>query len=146
MQNGDLSSQVVPRLVLVFEGALGFLPESKLLAYNALGSQGDWWRAARCWDLHELMCRKIWDVVFRQSFQLEVVTYAGPDDFADALQVRFDEENLPISRTLASTPARMARRLAYAPDIAAVYDADRANAFKYGGKGRLLTSVHLLGR
>lgn len=146
MKNGDLSNVVVPRLVLVFEGALGFLPADRMLEYNTLGSRGDWWRAARCWDLNELMMQKIWDVVFRQSFQLEVVTYAGPDELAEALQVRFDEENLPISRTLASTPARMARRLAYAPDIAAVYDADRDNAFKYGGKGRLLTSVHLLGR
>lgn len=146
MLNGDLSNVVVPRLVLVFEGALGFLPPDRVEQYNKLGSAGHWDQAARCWDLNELMMRKIWDVVWRQSFQLEVVTYAGPQNLAESLQERFDEENLPVSRTLASTPDRMARRLAYAPDIAVVYDSNAEHAFTYGGKGRYLTSVHMLGR
>jgi hypothetical protein len=146
MLNGNLSNVVTPRLVLVFEGALGFLPTAKVGEYNRLGSEGKWDQAARCWDLHALMMLKIWDVVWRQSVQIEVVTYAGPPEFAESLQERFDEEGLPISRTLSSTATRMARRLSYAPDIAYVYDADPKHAFTYGGKGRYLRSVHELGR
>lgn len=146
MLNGDLSNKVTPRLVLVFEGALGFLAAGNIQVYNRFGTAGKWELAAACWDLNDLMCRKIWDVTYRQSFQLEVVTYAGPGEFASALQDRFDEESLPVSRTVASTPARMARRLAYAPDIAAVYDANREHALVYGSKGRYLASVHELGR
>jgi hypothetical protein len=146
MLNGNLSNAVVPRLVLVFEGALGFLPEEKVQEYNLLGTIGKWGDAVACWDFRDLMCRKIWDVTYRLSFQLEVVTYVGPKEFADALQARFDEESLPVSRTVASTPERMARRLAYAPDIAMVYDANRQHAFTYGSKGRYLRSVHELGR
>jgi hypothetical protein len=146
MLNGDLSNVVTPRLVLVFEGALGFLPPPRVGKYNQDGSRGLWHEAVRCWEFNELMMRKIWDITYRQSFQMEIVTYAGPPEFATALQDRFDEEGLPISRTLSSTAERMARRLAYAPDIAFVYDADPSHAFMYGGKGRLLRSVHELGR
>lgn len=146
MLNGDLSNVVTPRLVLVFEGSLGFLPPDKVTEFNKLGSAGQWNQAVLCWDLHELMCRKIWDVTVRQSFQLEVVTYVGPPEFAESLQERFDDEGLPISRTTASTPARMARRLSYAPDIAYVYDANRDHAFTYGAKGRYLSDVNQLGR
>lgn len=146
MQYGDLSAQIVPRLVLVFEGSLGFLEASKVGQFNKLGSAGLWDAAARCWDLNDMMMRKIWDVVWRQSFQLEVVTYAGPPSLAESLQERFEEENLPISRTLASTAERMARRLSYAPDIAYVYDTDPRHVMMYGGKGRHMTNVNQLGR
>lgn len=146
MLHNDISNVAVARLILVYEGALGFLPADRVGDYNQLGSEGRWDRAARCWDLNELMCRKIWDVTWRQGFQIEVVTYAGPPEFAEALQERFDEENLPISRTLASTADRMARRLAYAPDIACVYDADPDHAFTYGSRGKLLRNINELGR
>lgn len=146
MLYGDLSNVVVPRLVLVFEGALGFLPPDRVEDYNKLGSRGAWDQAARCWDLHDLMMRKIRDVTIRQNFQLEVVTYAGPPEFAQSLQELFEEEGLVISRVLSSTAVRMARRLAYAPDIAYVYDTDPQHVMMYGGKGRHLTSVHQLGR
>lgn len=146
MRNGDLSNVVVPRLVLVFEGALGFLPEHEVGRFNAFGSRGQWDLAWGVWDLDDLACRKIWDVTFRQSYQLEVVTYVAPEEAAPALAERLDEESLPITRVTASTPARMARRLAYAPDIAYVYDANRENAFKYGSRGGYMRSIHQLGR
>lgn len=146
MRNGDLSSQVVPRLCLVLEGALGFLPRARVGRFNELGSRGQWDLAWAVWDLNDLMCRKVWDVTYRQSFQVEVVTYACPAEGAQGLAERLDEEGLPVSRVLASTPARMARRLAYAPDIAAVYDANPEHALAYGSKGRHLSSVHEFGR
>jgi hypothetical protein len=148
--NGDLSNKVVPRLCLVFEGALGFLPPGRLTEFNRTVSRSGWYAGWLLWDLNDLMCRKIWDVTYRQSFQLEIVTYVPPDDVAaeaaQGLAQALDDEGLPISRVVASTPARMARRLAYAPDIACVYDADPQHAFTYGGKGKLLRSVHELGR
>lgn len=146
MKGGDLSNVVVPRIVLVFEGALGFLPASRVSSFNTLGSTGHWYEAARCWDLNDMMMRKIWDVTYRQSFQLEVVTYAGPPELAESLQERFDDEGLPISRTVASTASRMARRLSYAIDIAYVYDVDPQHVMMYGGRGRHLTNVNQLGR
>jgi hypothetical protein len=146
VKNGDLSNVVVPRLVLVFEGALGFLEPDKVERYNALGTAGRWYDAARLWDFDELMMRKIMDLTFRQNFELEAVTYVGPAEFARELADRFDEDNIPIRRTTASTAEVMARRLSYAPDIAYVYDANRQTAFMYGQKGRYLRSAHELGR
>jgi hypothetical protein len=146
MQNGDLSNVVVPRIVLVFEGALGFLPEDKVERYNALGSAGRWYDAAHLWDFDDLMMKKILDLTYRQAVELEVVTYAGPQEFADELEERFSFEGLPIRRTVATQPDIMARRVSYAPDIAYIYDANRETAFMYGKKGRYLQAVHQLGR
>jgi hypothetical protein len=137
VQHGNLSNVVVPRLVVVYEGALGFLPEDRVDRYNA----------ARLWDFDDLMMRKIIDVTYaRASYQVELVTYAGPDEFAAEVYERCGEEGLPVSRVTSSTAEVMARRLAYAQDIACVYDANRETAYMYGQKGRLLTSVHQLGR
>jgi hypothetical protein len=147
VQHGNLSNVVVPRLVVVYEGALGFLPEDRVDRYNALGSAGRWYDAARLWDFDDLMMRKIIDVTYaRASYQVELVTYAGPDEFAAEVYERCGEEGLPVSRVTSSTAEVMARRLAYAQDIACVYDANRETAYMYGQKGRLLTSVHQLGR
>jgi hypothetical protein len=146
LKGNDLSNVVTPRLVLVFEGALGFLPEARVRDFNYHGSRGNWRLAWQEWELDDLAMRKIWDVTFRQSFQLEVVTYVAPEEGAPALAERLEEESLPITRVTASTPARMARRLAYAPDVAYVYDANRENAFKYGSRGGYLRSIHQLGR
>jgi hypothetical protein len=145
--HGDLSNVVTARLVLVYEGALGFLPEDKVDRYNALGTAGRWYDAARCWEFDELMMRKIIDVTYaRASYQVELVTYAGPGEFAAEVYERCGEEGLPVSRVTASTAEVMARRLAYAQDIACVYDASPQTAFMYGQRGKLLRSVHDLGR
>lgn len=146
LKGNDLSNVVTPRLVLVFEGALGFLPEARVRDYNYHGTKGNWRLAWQEWELDDLAMRKIWDVTFRQSFQLEVVTYVAPEEGAPALAERLEEENLPVSRVTASTPARMARRLAYAPDVAYVYDANRLNALVYGSRGGYMSSIHQLGR
>jgi hypothetical protein len=146
MRFGDLSNETVARLVLVFEGSLGFLPENQVERFNALGSAGRWYDAARLWDFNELMAKKILDVTYRQGFELECVTYAGPKEFADELSDRFDEEHLPIRRTTATRADIMARRISYAPDIAHIYDANPETAYMYGHKGSLLKTVHQLGR
>lgn len=146
MQHGDLSNVVTPRIVLVFEGALGFLPEDKVERYNALGSADRWYDAAHLWDFNQLMMKKILDLTYRQAVEIEIITYAGPQAFADELEERFGHEGLPIRRTLASAPDIMARRVSYAPDIAFIYDANRETAYMYGKKGRYLRAVHQLGR
>lgn len=131
---------------MVFEGALGTLPEDEVGRFNALGSAGRWYDAAHLWEFDDLMARKIMDVTYRQGFELECVTYAGPQAFADELYERFGWENLPIRRCVATTADVMARRVSYAPDIAAVYDANPETQFMYGSKARPLHSIHDLGR
>lgn len=144
MERGDISNEAAPRILLVFEGALGFLPDTKLKDYQRALRKHSWDDAVSCWDLSEIMMRKILDLVLRRNLAVEVVTFIS-QPFADMLAARLDEEDVPVRRVWYSTPGRLSRRLAYMPDVAAVYDADEAHVFTYGSKGRLLTGADQLG-
>lgn len=147
MWKGDISNQMSPRLVVVFEGLLGLLPNPRARAAESLARKAHQWkRAVRQYEMNELAAKKIWDVTWRKGHSVDVITWLG-DDFAEALQVRLDDENLPINRVYAAEPHQLARSLAYAPDIAAIYDPDPRHSFTFGGKCRPLgpENAHLLG-
>lgn len=148
MQGGDISNEVSPRLLIVFEGLLGILPDSKARAAESVARKARRWkRAVKTYEINEPMARAIWDVTWRYHQSVDVVTYLG-DEFADALRDRLDEESLPIGHVMATEHHLLARRLAYAPDIAAVYHANPEHRFTYGSKGYLISpqTPQLLGR
>jgi hypothetical protein len=142
MDKGDLSNEVIPRILLVFEGVVGWLPPENKKTYDKLVRKGQWYYAVYEWELNDLMLRKIWDVMFRQSRELDIITYIGGQPFADALAARLDEEDVPVRRVWYTTPAILSRKIALMPDVAAVFDPDPAHQFTYGGKGRVITSPH----
>lgn len=139
MQNGDISNEVSPRLVLVYEGLLGLLPTPRARAGEALARKTHQWkRAAKAYEINEPLARVIWDTVWRYRYSVDVITYLG-EDFADAVEARLDDEGLPVGRVWADSPQRLARRLALMPDVAAVYDNE--NHLIYGSKGRTLPAA-----
>lgn len=143
MRNGDLSNVVQPRVLLVFEGALGFISGDAVKEFNLLASEGMWGEAWDQWEMNELMARKIWDVVKRQNINVALVTYVSDNEVAaTGLQEWADEARLPISECIATTPAKFARELSYMPDVACVYDATAQTCVMLGSKGRLLKNVH----
>lgn len=144
MKNNDLDNSVIPCLLLVFEGALGILEKENEKEYYKAMKHG--WRdeAVACWTFHELMMAKIWDTSARKGHAIEVITFIG-EEFATALARRIDIENLPVRRTWYTTPAKLARKIAYMTDLAAVYDPDPAHQFTYGSKGRVLQAVNQFG-
>ena len=146
MQYGDLSNDVVPRILVVFEGLIAALDPGDVGRFNELGSRGDWAGAVALWDLHPLALAKLKDIIIRRDIKIEVVTFVMPPEGAAAIWDRFEEEHVPVSRVIASTPDRTARRLAYGPDIARVYSPDPSHAWMCGGKGYHTTSVHQIGR
>lgn len=141
MQGGDISNEVVPRLVLAFEGTLG-IPREKKPENRFVGGFRQFGRrkalaehAVADFDINEPLARVVWDTVWRYGYAIDVVTYLG-EDFARALEARLDEENLPISSVWADEPHKLARSIAYRPDIACIYD--NTNHLFYGSKGRFL--------
>jgi hypothetical protein len=145
VRNGDLSNAPVPRIVIVFENALGYLPDDRRAQWRKLSRKGRWDDVARLFELNVLMLRQIAWLTHRKGTSIDVVTYCGPSEFAAALSRRFDDENLPVRRVFASNPERMARTTSYEPDIMAVYDANPGHARVYGPKGVLLTHHNQLG-
>jgi hypothetical protein len=139
MQGGDISNEVSPRLVVVFEGLLGNLPTSRTRAGEAVARRAHQWkRAVKAYEINEPLAHVIWDTVWRHRYSVDVITYLG-DEFAEALEWRLDIEGLPIGRIWADEPKKLARRLAHMPDVAAIFDNE--NHLIYGSKGRMLPAV-----
>lgn len=144
MRGNDLSSRVLPRDVLVWEGLLGLLPDVKIRAQEARYRKKEKWaEAVACYEINELLARKVWDLVGRLTMELELLTYHGPE-FAGALESRIEREALPFSRVWSEQPNRLDRSLALQMDIRTIYHADAEHRFLYGGKGRVLnpTTAH----
>lgn len=145
MRGGDLGNTPVPRLVVVFENAVGYLPDRNRERWRELKAARDWDGLARLFELDQMMLRKITDLTYRYSVSVDVVTYSGPEPLAEALARLLDRENVPVRIVFSSTPQRMSRRTSFEPDIMAVYDANEAHAMVYGRKGVYLTSYQQLG-
>lgn len=139
MQNGDIGNTVVPRLVIVWEHLLGLLPdkadEAKFATYLRFHR---WRRAVNVFAVNQALAQRIWDVTFRLNFSVDVVTFLGGEDFADAIQERIDRENLPIGHVWFEDPQQLARSLSYRPDIACVFSPDPHHLLTFGSKGRTL--------
>lgn len=141
MKGNDLANRPVPKDVLVFEGLLGVLPSDRIARVEAkFRRKGKWDQAVACYEINELLARKIMDLTWRQTgafIDLELITYLGYE-FAVALGHRMDREGMPFSDVWYEDPNILARALSYRPDIRAVYDPDPEHQFRFGGKGRHL--------
>ena len=145
MRGGDLGNTPVPRIVIVFENAIGYLPDDRREEWRALSKAGKWHAVARLFELDQIMLRKISDLTFRFDVSVDVVTYCGPSGFARALERLFERENVPVRIVTATTPERMARRTSFEPDIQAIYDANAEHRMVYGPKGVYLADYRQLG-
>jgi hypothetical protein len=145
MRNGDLANTAVPRIIIVFENAIGYLPESRRAEWRRLSRKNRWDDVASLFDLDQIMLRKMNDLARRFSVHIDVVTYCGPEAFARALERVFERENVLVRIVTASTPERVARRTSYESDIVSIYDANQAHRLVYGPKGVYLTDYRQLG-
>jgi hypothetical protein len=146
MKGNDLGNVVAPRDMLVFEGLLGIIPDPKVAKQEIkYREKKRWTEAVACYDINELLARKIWDMVWRYSLEIDLVTY-HPRGFAKELEERMDRENLPLRRVYSEEPNMLARRLATMPDIRTIYDPVPDHQFLYGGRGRIISpeQAHLL--
>lgn len=138
MKGNDLDNLVVPRDVLVFEGLLGIIPDPKTAKQEAkFREKKQWSQAVSCYEINEMLARRLWDMVWRYSIEIDLLTY-HPQGFADELEKRMERENLPLRRIYSEDPGILARRLATMPDIRCIYDPFPDHQFLYGSKGRIL--------
>lgn len=145
MRFGQLDNTPSPRIVIVFEGAIGRVPEEREKDYAKAVARGRWFEAISCFDLSDIMLRKLLDISWRLNLNVNVVTWLG-EEAAIAIEFLLERENIPVRGCFASTPLRLARDLPYNPDIVAVYDPDPAHVFTYGSKGILLEDPNQIGR
>jgi hypothetical protein len=135
--NGDISSRVEPRLLVVFEGLLGFHTDAKARAkYSTLMKVHRYQTAIRTFSLNEQLQRVIWDVTYgRFNYAVDVVTFLDAR-LVGSLQHYLDEEGLPVGQVTYSDKLLLARSLNYRPDVAGVFYPASANPdFSFGSKG-----------
>ncbi len=143
MERGDLSNKVSPRILLIFENALGFCTDKN--KHDKAIKKKNWDRAVALWDFNEIMVRQILWLFHKKDVRTELVTFYPPD-FADGLKIALDFMDLPIHRVWSSTPESLSRAIAYMPDLACVYDPEPTRWLTYGSKGRFLSSATQLGQ
>jgi hypothetical protein len=142
MKYGDLSSRISPRLLLVAEGALIGLADDK--QYDKWVARNRWDKAMDCWFINEMMARQILYLYWKKDINIELVTFVS-EEFCRELRQRMDREQLPVSNVWYTTPTLLARRIAYMPDLAYVYDPDPDRWLLYGSKGRYIQKETQLG-
>jgi len=129
-------------MVIVFEGAVGILPEDNMKKYNKYVAKKQWWRAIDCYEIAEMYTRKILDLGWRKNYNINIVTWISEEA---AEQIESKLSFLPIRGCFYSSPSQLAMDLPFNPEIIRVYDPDPSHVFTYGGKGVVLTSPNQLG-
>lgn len=138
MQRGDISGDLVPRFVLVFEHLVGVVPSSlSRITYESFIRTKRWKRAIPLLLVNEALAKQMWHVTWHLHHQLEVVTYLH-EDAVQPISDWIDAQDLPVHRVWFSEPNKLARKIASMPDLAAIFDPDPAHALTYGRKGRII--------
>jgi hypothetical protein len=145
LKNGDLSNKVAPRIIVVFEGAVGKLPEKNVKEHEKLVSRKDWLRVPRLYDLDENILGRMMNLTWKHDINISLVTWM-PDDAAIGISDLMDENSVPVRGCFSSAPVQLARLLPYNPDIVCVYDPVPEHILTFGSKGQVLTDASQIGR
>lgn len=147
MQGNDLGNSPVPRVVLVAEGALIFMDPRDEAKFDRAMEKRRYTEALSYWTVNDLMATRIWDVALPPSLlNLDIVTFLGPEPWADALAGRLESEDLPVRSVFASTPAILGRKVTFHKEILRVYTPFPEQALMFGPKGVVITDVNQVGR
>ena len=97
MKGNDLSAEIVPHLALVAEGALMFIDEKLDKQFQKYMDRGRYADAIRLWHISQPMAAAVWKVTWHMSYQLDIITFLGPKEFAKALEEWLAEQELPVN-------------------------------------------------
>lgn len=145
MKGGDISGSSAPRLLVVYEGLVGRLPDKRAEATLDRALKRKKWREALdCYETDASAAARLYDVHWRFSYAVDIITY-HPEEFAVELRSRLDAERVPYGWCEATTPDEIARRCGWDMGIAGVFDADSRRVRMYGKKGGLMTDPRVQG-
>lgn len=135
MLKGDISNEVYPRLVVVFETLIITFDNTSRGKFDLALRKGQWKKALKNAQINTIVYKHILDLSYRKHFTIDFVTFIDPE-FADALEEFCEEEMIPVGNINFTTVERLARQIANRPDIAMIFDGDPTRAFAYGSKGK----------
>lgn len=136
MRKGELSSETLPRVYIVFENLIGLLPSAKdRIAEQLARKRKKWEQAADYYQLNIHTSQGIRDLYWRQRFRVDVVTFIDPA-FVSAIRDKLDSRNLLFGDVHYYDQETLLADLTYDPAIIGVLDSDPKRVLTWGGKGR----------
>lgn len=136
MRRGELSSETLPRVYVVFENLIGLLPNAKdRIAEQVARKRKKWEQAADYYQLNIKTSQGIRDLYWRQHFRVDVITFIDPG-FVSAIRDKLDSRNLLFGDVHYYDKELLLADLTYDPAIIAVLDPDPQRILTWGGKGR----------
>jgi hypothetical protein len=144
VERGELSNEIQPRALMVFEGLVAYPSTDNAISNLKLRvakSTRRWVTVLDHWEFDEISVRQMWDMAWRRGLRFDIVTFLYEPEFAVALYHHLsDTMGFPVSNVLHFPDAQeLARNLVFMPDVRIVYDGDPSRVGAYGSKGKLIT-------
>jgi hypothetical protein len=140
MRKGELSSETLPRIYVVFENLIGLLPNTKdRLAEQLARKRKKWEQAADYYQLNIKTSQGIRDLYWRQRFRVDVITFIDPA-FVSAIRDKLDSRNLLFGDVHYYDTELLLADLTYDPAIISVLDPEPKRYLTWGSKGRYCSS------
>ena len=140
MEGNDLSNEIAPKLVFVFDGLVGRVPDEDARLAEKYRKRRKWDLLARVYEVDTQMGAHLWDIVWRSRFSFDIVSFESADErWRDSLERLLDRANVPYSRLETyDDPNDFAQHMVYAPNILRVYHGRSDWWAKFGDKGDLI--------
>lgn len=144
MRRGELSSERLPRVLIVFEGLVGILPDVKTTALEALARKRKRWeQAAGYYRLNIPTSGGMRDLYWRHNHRVDVITFIDPA-FVSPIRDRLDSRNLLFGDVhYYADPVELSQDLTYDRSILGVLDPNPSHALAYGSRGRYCSPEQL---
>lgn len=143
MLKGELSNDRLPRVLIVFEGLVGILPDAKTRALESLArKRKKWEQSVGYYQLNIPTSGGMRDLYWRHHFRVDIVTFIDPA-FADAVRNKLDSRNLLFGDVHFYTEDELMGDLTYDRSILSILDPDPAHALRYGSRGRYCSPEQL---
>jgi pullulanase/glycogen debranching enzyme len=140
MRKGELSSETLPRVYVVFENLIGLLPSTKdRIAEQLARKRKKWEQAADYYQLNIHTAQGIRDLYWRQRFRVDIVTFIDPG-FVSAIRNKLDSRNLLFGDVHYYDQETLMADLTYDPAVIAVLDPDPSRLLTWGSKGKYCSS------
>lgn len=144
MQAGDLGTDLPPRMLFVFEDVVATLPDDRLRAVRAHRKAQRWGKLIGCYVPTPEIRDRLWDLVWRQGFVVDVVSLWLPAQCEPALIAWVERHNLPVRNVMFAPLDELSRSLARLVDVKAVIHAEDDRPFAFGSRGRHVSQLSTL--
>lgn len=128
MRGGDLDDRIPPRLMFVFEDCVATRGKKRPLLNPKRSAE------LRHWTPNPTVTKRMWDIVQRHDFRIDMLTLLGPE-WEDDLHHWVDKHDLPVSHVFATDAEGLPDLLNARVHTQRVYFGSPDHSFFFGHRG-----------